>query len=172
MLRIGLLNDGQNSQFWGIDHIRLIQHLLRTYEEHQPEIIVKNIYVNVVVDSEGVESNEEQQKFLHFMTKQGYNVVKRLYREGQRVDMDAQIGSDLRKYSQDCDLLVLIAGDGDFLPVLNDLTKECGQMSLIITRSEDTSTDIKKIEKMMYSNIKVQFLDDIGIYKDKIIEED
>ena len=162
MLKVGILVDGQNSQYWNIDYIRLVQYILKKYECNNPEIVVKHMYACNNIN----QASTEKQYFWNFLEKNGFHVKRRDYNEGQKVDMDAQIGADIYKWSHHCDLLVLVAGDGDYLPVLNNIAMEKGQKFLVISRKEDTSNEFKRIRDIANGNIEVQFLDEIYIYKD------
>ena len=167
MFKVGILIDGQNSMFWKIDYNRLIEYVFRKYERCEPRVVIKNFYVCIEVDRSRKQVSEDNNKFLDFLTLNGYTVSKRKYRRGQKVDLDAKIGSELRKHSAHCDMLVLIAGDGDYLPVLQDLIEEVGQMFLIITERRPASSDVEDIEHIRNSNIEVEFLSDLGIYKNE-----
>jgi uncharacterized LabA/DUF88 family protein len=164
MLKIGVLIDGENTKYWRIDYVKLLQYLISKYRKFQPDIIIKNIYISVKKNEIG----SEQRDFWHFLKMNGFVLIKREYHEGQSVDVDAKVGSELRKYSAYCDILVLVAGDGDYLPVLEDLSQEIGQKSLIISKFTDTSGEFKKIKDIDFSNIEVEYLEDLKINKEEI----
>ncbi len=113
------------------------------------------------------EPSSEKMAFLAFMKSIGFRTIERrvLNELLGKPDVDAHIGSDLRKYSDHCDIIVLIAGDGDFLPVLKDLVQEKGQEFLIISRRDETATELREIKKNK-SGMNIIFLDEIDIMKD------
>jgi uncharacterized LabA/DUF88 family protein len=80
--------------------------------------------------------------------------------------MDAHLGSELRKFAYQCDVIVLIAGDGDYIPVLEDLVAEGLASFLIITERSNTSSDIKQYYRTSSnSSIQVKYLDSLDIYR-------
>jgi uncharacterized LabA/DUF88 family protein len=157
MLKIAILVDGQNSKTWGIDYKKLTKYVQKHYEKFLPFIKIKRIYLTVE-ENMGI----IQQEFWNVMMSLGFEVLKREYRKEQKADVDAYVGSELRKYAYQCDLIVLVAGDGDYLPVLEDLVGEGLANFLIITKRGETSSDINSyLQTSTDSAIQVKYLDGI-----------
>jgi uncharacterized LabA/DUF88 family protein len=161
MLKIAMLVDGQNSKTWGIDYKKLTEYVQKHYEKFLPFIKIKRIYLTVEEDMEIV-----QQEFWNVMMSLGFEVIKREHRAEQRADVDAYVGSELRKYAYQCDLIVLVAGDGDYLPVLEDLAGEGLASFLIITKRGETSSDITTyLQTSIDSPIQVKYVEGLDVFR-------
>jgi len=161
MIKIGILIDGQNSKTWNIDYKKLVEYIKRHYAEFIPLIKTQRIYLSAEVTTEVM-----QEDFWGVMQSIGFEIVKRTHLREQKVDVDAHLGSELRKFAYQCDVIILIAGDGDYIPVLEDLVAEGLASFLIITERSNTSSDIKQYYRTSSnSSIQVKYLDSLDIYR-------
>lgn len=94
---------------------------------------------------EYMERREKDLSFLRFLNRSGYRVVTKpikVYKDyftGEvqfKADLDIEIVLDMLKLSPHCDEVVLVSGDGDFVPVLEDLSDKGIRTIVVTTVSE------------------------------------
>lgn len=98
--------------------------------------------------SEYMEKREKDLSFLRFLNRSGYRVVTKpikVYKDyytGEiqfKADLDIEIVLDMLKLSPHCDEAVLVSGDGDFVPVLEDLSDK-GIRTIVVTTVSDRAS--------------------------------
>ncbi|XLQ19771.1 MAG: NYN domain-containing protein [Candidatus Moraniibacteriota bacterium] len=192
MLRIAIFVDGGNvfHTQYRIDYKELANFLLNKFNQCDNSVIgLKRFYTGAPVEGE-VSENESpeefvgreekissQKKFWYTMEEHiGYTIIKRPLKtinkgekgEFQKGDMDAQIAYELHKFKDEYDVLIFIAGDSDYEPVLKDLANNCGKKIIILSTRKAVAKELIKLTKPALSNIEFIDLDDI---RDKVSME-
>jgi uncharacterized LabA/DUF88 family protein len=112
---------------------------LNLIDSHQEEI--RNDLFN-----EYMEKRRKDLDFLRFLNRTGYYVVTkpvRVYRDyltGEiaiKADLDIEIVLDMIKLADYCDEIVLVSGDGDFIPVVKELQGRGVRVIVMTTLSKE-----------------------------------
>jgi uncharacterized LabA/DUF88 family protein len=89
--------------------------------------------------------NENQKKFLDFLSKNGYKVVAkdiRKFGDGRvKANLDIELVVDLFRLADRMDVAVIVSGDGDFAPAIRALQDE-GVRCEVISFKPNTSSDL------------------------------
>ena len=89
--------------------------------------------------------NENQKKFLEFLSKNGYKVVAkdiRKFGDGRvKANLDIELVVDLFRLADRMDVAVIVSGDGDFAPAIRALQDE-GVRCEVISFKPNTSSDL------------------------------
>jgi uncharacterized LabA/DUF88 family protein len=89
--------------------------------------------------------NENQKKFLDFLSKNGYRVVAkdiRKFGDGRvKANLDIELVVDLFRLADRMDVAVIVSGDGDFAPAIRALQDE-GVRCEVISFKPNTSSDL------------------------------
>lgn len=91
--------------------------------------------------------NPEEQKFFEALDKQGFEVKMKdlqvFYGGMKKGDWDIGIVMDIIRLSNKLDVVVLVTGDGDFVPLIEYL-KNHGQYVEVMAFGESASTKLKE----------------------------
>jgi uncharacterized protein (TIGR00288 family) len=91
--------------------------------------------------------NQDEQKFFEALDKQGFEVKMKdlqiFYGGHKKGDWDIGIAMDIIRLSQKIDVVVLVTGDGDFIPLVEYLRNH-GQYIELIAFSESASSALIK----------------------------
>ncbi len=91
--------------------------------------------------------NQDEQKFFEALDKQGFEVKTKdlqiFYGGHKKGDWDIGIAMDIIRLSQKIDVVVLVTGDGDFIPLVEYLRNH-GQYIELIAFSESASSSLIK----------------------------
>lgn len=91
--------------------------------------------------------NPEEQKFFEALDKQGFEVKMKdlqvFYGGMKKGDWDIGIVMDIIRLSNKIDVVVLVTGDGDFVPLIEYL-KNHGQYVEVMAFGESASTKLKE----------------------------
>jgi len=157
-LRIGIYIDGANIFYackeanQNLDFIKLSRFVIKRFGQQDnlyPKIAFKRYYTALPGP---FDISFGQRGFLDMLDIHGYEIItrelKEIYQEDgttrKKGDMDATIGFDLSEYSDQCDIVVLVAGDGDYkLPLLKLLRK--GKKILIISSELSISKEMREL---------------------------
>jgi uncharacterized LabA/DUF88 family protein len=89
--------------------------------------------------------NENQRKFIDFLSKNGYKVVHkdiRKFGDGRvKANLDIELVVDLFRLAKRMDIAVIVSGDGDFAPAIRALQDE-GVRCEVISFRPNTSSDL------------------------------
>jgi uncharacterized LabA/DUF88 family protein len=89
--------------------------------------------------------NENQRKFIDFLTKNGYKVVHkdiRKFGDGRvKANLDIELVVDLFRLQHRMDIAVIVSGDGDFAPAIRAL-QDVGVRCEVISFRPNTSSDL------------------------------
>lgn len=89
--------------------------------------------------------NVDEQKFFEALDKQGFEIKMKdlqvFYGGNKKGDWDVGVAIDAVRLSSKLDVAVLVAGDGDFIPLVNYL-KNLGLIVEVIAFRESASTDL------------------------------
>jgi uncharacterized LabA/DUF88 family protein len=89
--------------------------------------------------------NENQRKFIDFLTKNGYKVVHkdiRKFGDGRvKANLDIELVVDLFRVKDRMDIAVIVSGDGDFAPAIRAL-QDVGVRCEVISFRPNTSSDL------------------------------
>lgn len=92
--------------------------------------------------------NIDEQKFFEALSKQGFEVKSKplqVFLGGmKKADWDVGMAVDAIKLADRLDSIILISGDGDFVPLLTYLKENKGCQVEIMAFSETTSTKLKE----------------------------
>ncbi|MFZ6035574.1 MAG: NYN domain-containing protein [Patescibacteria group bacterium] len=92
--------------------------------------------------------NVDEQKFFEALDNQGFEVKMKdlqiFYGGNKKGDWDVGVAIDAVRLSNKLDVVVLVTGDGDFVPLINYL-KNLGVYVEVIAFSESTSSSIKTL---------------------------
>lgn len=102
--------------------------------------------------------NENQRKFIDFLSKNGYKVVVkdiRKYGDGKiKANLDIELVVDLFRLADRMDVAVVISGDGDFAPALRAL-QDKGVRAEVISFRGNTSSDLIAVADEFIDIMKV-----------------
>jgi uncharacterized LabA/DUF88 family protein len=89
--------------------------------------------------------NENQRKFIDFLSKNGYKVVHkdiRKFGDGRmKANLDIELVVDLFRLQDRMDIAVIVSGDGDFAPAIRAL-QDVGVRCEVISFRPNTSSDL------------------------------
>jgi uncharacterized LabA/DUF88 family protein len=89
--------------------------------------------------------NENQRKFIDFLSKNGYKVVHkdiRKFGDGRvKANLDIELVVDLFRLAERMDIAVIVSGDGDFAPAIRAL-QDVGVRCEVISFRPNTSSDL------------------------------
>ena len=102
--------------------------------------------------------NENQRKFLDFLSKNGYKVVHkdiRKFGDGRvKANLDIELVVDLFRLRDRMDIAVIISGDGDFAPAIRALQDE-GVRCEVISFRPNTSSDLGAVADEFIDIMKI-----------------
>jgi uncharacterized LabA/DUF88 family protein len=102
--------------------------------------------------------NENQRKFLDFLSKNGYKVVHkdiRKFGDGRvKANLDIELVVDLFRLRDRMDIAVIISGDGDFAPAIRALQDE-GVRCEVISFRPNTSSDLVAVADEFIDIMKI-----------------
>jgi uncharacterized LabA/DUF88 family protein len=102
--------------------------------------------------------NENQRKFLDFLSKNGYKVVHkdiRKFGDGRvKANLDIELVVDLFRLRDRMDIAVVISGDGDFAPAIRALQDE-GVRCEVISFRPNTSSDLVAVADEFIDIMKI-----------------
>jgi uncharacterized LabA/DUF88 family protein len=132
--RVVVLVDGSNLFYAasilsiGIDYARLLEFLVGGRR-------LVRAYFYTGVDR----SNEKQQGFLLWMSRNGYRVVAKeliQFPDGSRkANLDVEMAIDMLTMSDCCDTIVLLSGDGDLAYAVNSVTYQGVRVEVVSLHS-------------------------------------
>ena len=89
---------------------------------------------------------EPEQDFFNALTKQGYEVREKdlqiFYGGAKKGDWDVGISVDAIKLADKLDVVVLVTGDGDFIPLVKDLQDNKGCRVEVVAFGKTTSSKL------------------------------
>lgn len=95
-----------------IDYVKLLRYLT-----------ARDYLVHVFFYTGYDPTNEKQQGFLHWMSHHGFRVITKAVAQApngaKSANLDVEIAVDMMRLSQQCDTIVLVSGDGDFVYVVD-----------------------------------------------------
>ena len=110
--------------------------------------------------------NENQKKFLDFLSKNGYKVVAkdiRKFGDGRvKANLDIELVVDLFRLAKRMDVAVIVSGDGDFAPAIRALQDE-GVRCEVVSFKPNTSSDLFAVADEFHDVMKISA---IGRQKD------
>ncbi len=102
---------------WTEENYTLLQNLKRA----QPSLAGGPL-PPVADAGESERKRTQQQGFIRMLNRNGYQVVKkpvRVFADGNtKADLDIELAIDMLTLAERCERMVLVSGDGDFVPVL------------------------------------------------------
>ena len=102
--------------------------------------------------------NENQRKFIDFLSKNGYKVVSkdiRKYGDGKiKANLDIELVVDLFRLADRMDTAVIVSGDGDFAPAIRAL-QDKGVRAEVISFRGNTSSDLIAVADEFMDIMKV-----------------
>ncbi len=102
--------------------------------------------------------NENQRKFLDFLTKNGYKVVSkdiRKFGDGRvKANLDIELVVDLFRLADRMDIAVIVSGDGDFASAIRAL-QDKGVRCEVISFRPNTSSDLMAVADEFMDIMKV-----------------
>jgi uncharacterized LabA/DUF88 family protein len=102
--------------------------------------------------------NENQKKFLDFLSKNGYKVVAkdiRKFGDGRvKANLDIELVVDLFRLADRMDVAVIVSGDGDFAPAIRALQDE-GVRCEVISFKPNTSSDLFAVADEFVDAMKI-----------------
>jgi uncharacterized LabA/DUF88 family protein len=102
--------------------------------------------------------NENQRKFLDFLSKNGYKVVHkdiRKFGDGRvKANLDIELVVDLFRLRDRMDIAVIVSGDGDFAPAIRALQDE-GVRCEVISFRPNTSSDLVAVADEFIDIMKI-----------------
>ncbi|NMG07067.1 NYN domain-containing protein [Brasilonema sp. UFV-L1] len=153
--RIAIFIDGANLFYAAmqlnieIDYTKLLGYLTK---ERQ----LLRAYFYTGVDH----TNEKQQGFLLWMSRNGYRVVSKeliaLPNGSKKADLDVEIAIDMMTLARYCNTLVLLSGDGDLAYAVDNITYRGVKVEVVglssmtsesLIRVADSYTDLEQIKQ-------------------------
>ncbi|KST62856.1 LabA-like NYN domain-containing protein [Mastigocoleus testarum] len=141
--RVAIFIDGANLFYAAmhlgleIDYTKLLRCLTR--ERH-----LLRAYFYTGVDR----TNEKQQGFLLWMSRNGYRVVTKelvQFPDGsKKANLDVEIAIDMMNFARYCDTLILLSGDGDLTYVVDNITYQ-GVHVEVVSLSSMTSESLIRV---------------------------
>ena len=117
-----------------VDYVALLKHATKGRD-------LVRAYAYSGLDPE----NENQRKFLDFLSKNGYKVVHkdiRKFGDGRvKANLDIELVVDLFRIKDRMDIAVIVSGDGDFAPAMRAL-QDVGVRCEVISFRPNTSSDL------------------------------
>jgi len=117
-----------------VDYVALLKHATKGRD-------LVRAYAYSGLDPE----NENQRKFLDFLSKNGYKVVHkdiRKFGDGRvKANLDIELVVDLFRIQDRMDIAVIVSGDGDFAPAMRAL-QDVGVRCEVISFRPNTSSDL------------------------------
>jgi uncharacterized LabA/DUF88 family protein len=112
-----------------------IEHFLKLAKPHDPE--------GKKAELRG--QRDEHRKFLRFLDRNGYKVVRKAVRvsrdaQGQvqvKADLDLELAIDMLTLADRCDKQILISGDGDFVPLVHAVGSRGVRVVVVSTQHPD-----------------------------------
>lgn len=98
--------------------------------------------------AEFMQKRDRDLKFLRFLNRNGYKVVTKpmkVYRDyttGEvaiKADLDVELAIDMLKLADKVDKCILASGDGDFVPVVNEVAAKGVRVTVLATQSPDAA---------------------------------
>lgn len=137
--------------------------------DHNHEDVASELF------NEYMEKRRKDLDFLRFLNRTGYYVVTkpvRVYRDyltgdiAIKADLDIEIVLDMIRLADYCDEIVLVSGDGDFIPVVKELQGKGVRVIVITTLSKEAQNrGYKASEELIDTADEFIELEDL---KDKI----
>jgi uncharacterized LabA/DUF88 family protein len=159
--RVVVLVDGSNLFYAasilniGIDYAKLLQVLVRGRR-------LVRAYFYTGVDR----SNEKQQGFLLWMSRNGYRVISKeliQFPDGSRkANLDVEMAIDMLLLARCCDTIVLLSGDGDLAYAVNSVTYKGIRVEVVSLQSMTSDSLI---------NVSDLYID-LGTIKDQVQRSD
>jgi uncharacterized LabA/DUF88 family protein len=153
--RVAIFIDGANL-FYAAMHLNLeidYTKLLR-YLTKERQLLRAYFYTGVDY------TNEKQQGFLLWMSRNGYRVVSKelveLPNGSKKADLDVEIAIDMMTLARYCDTLVLLSGDGDLAYAVDNITYRGVKVEVVglssmtnenLIRVADCYTDLELIKQ-------------------------
>jgi uncharacterized LabA/DUF88 family protein len=153
--RIAIFIDGANLFYAAmqlsleIDYTKLLHFLVKGRQ-------LLRAYFYTGVDS----TNEKQQGFLLWMSRNGYRVVKKelaqLPNGAKKANLDVEMAVDMITLAKHCDTLVLLSGDGDLAYAVDTVAYRGVQVEVVglssmtsesLIRVADCYTDLEDIKQ-------------------------
>ncbi len=153
--RVAIFIDGANLFYaamqlnFEIDYARLLRHLCKNRQ-------LVRAYFYSACDS----TNEKQQGFLLWMSRNGYRVITKeliQFPDGsKKANLDIEIAVDMLTLSRYCDTIILLSGDGDLAYAVNSVTYKGVQVEVVSLASmtsdslinvADSFTDLGEIKE-------------------------
>ncbi|NJM68711.1 MAG: NYN domain-containing protein [Scytonema sp. RU_4_4] len=153
--RIAIFIDGANLFYAAmhlnleIDYTKLLRYLTKGRQ-------LLRAYFYTGVDY----TNEKQQGFLLWMSRNGYRVVSKeliaLPNGSKKADLDVEIAIDMMTLARYCNTLVLLSGDGDLAYAVENITYRGVQVEVVglgsmtsdsLIRVADSYTDLELIKQ-------------------------
>lgn len=141
--RVAIFIDGANLFYAAmhlgleIDYTKLLRCLTR-------ERNLLRAYFYTGVDR----TNEKQQGFLLWMSRNGYRVVTKelvQFPDGsKKANLDVEIAIDMMNFARYCDTLILLSGDGDLTYVVDNITYQ-GVHVEVVSLSSMTSESLIRV---------------------------
>ncbi|KAB8334192.1 NYN domain-containing protein [Scytonema tolypothrichoides VB-61278] len=153
--RVAIFIDGANL-FYAAMHLNLeidYTKLLR-YLTKERQLLRAYFYTGVDY------TNEKQQGFLLWMSRNGYRVVSKelveLPNGSKKADLDVEIAIDMMTLARYCNTLVLLSGDGDLAYAVDNITYRGVKVEVVglssmtnenLIRVADSYTDLELIKQ-------------------------
>ncbi len=153
--RVAIFIDGANLFYaamqlnFEIDYSRLLRHLCKNRQ-------LVRAYFYSACDS----TNEKQQGFLLWMSRNGYRVVTKeliQFPDGsKKANLDIEIAVDMLTLARYCDTIILLSGDGDLAYAVNAVAYKGVQVEVVSLASmtsdslinvADSFTDLGEIKE-------------------------
>jgi len=88
---------------------------------------------------------DDQRKFWRFLDRNGYRVIRKPIRVSRDVrgeiqvkaDLDLELAIDMLTLADRCDKMILVSGDGDFVPLLNALAQRGVRIAVVSTQHSE-----------------------------------
>ncbi|MBW4628072.1 MAG: NYN domain-containing protein [Brasilonema octagenarum HA4186-MV1] len=162
--RIAIFIDGANL-FYSAMHLNLeidYTKLLR-YLTKKRQLLRAYFYTGVDY------TNDKQQGFLMWMSRNGYRVVSKelivLPNGSKKADLDVEIAVDMMTLARYCDTLVLLSGDGDLAYAVDNITYRGVKVEVVglgcmtnesLIRVADSYTDLELIKQDIQKKVSTQ----------------
>jgi uncharacterized LabA/DUF88 family protein len=167
--KLAIFIDGRNFKYATfdslnikVDFVKLRQHLtgdnflVRAYyysgvwtEESIRQFINLKGYENRDEKfEEFMQKRDRDLSFLRFLNRNGYKVVTKpmkVYRDfttGEvsiKADLDVELAIDMLKLADFVDACILASGDGDFVPVINEVAAKGVRVAVLATQSDEAA---------------------------------
>lgn len=165
--RVAIFIDGWNFRYatyesFGlrVDYTKLLRHfsenaiLVRAYfytGEWDDSAISRYVRLTNTADPQAKQREMEQQRdgeraFWRFLNRNGYRVVRKAVRvmtpeedEGPRMkaDLDLELAIDMLTLAEKVDRIILVSGDGDFVPLVDAVAERGVRVAVVSTQAEE-----------------------------------